>query len=639
MKRLLGSTTTKVAVFLCLCILIPLVVSGICGTVYCYNSGVYDEKTDFQNSQICQSFVRKRLYDIKQFIYWNDVSAIPESEFYYNNTSFSYKITDENGKVIIDTTKNRSVLSVDNYIAYEVDSYGNSTKEYVLQGYVNLPVEPTDSLYFYKVAYDLQEKLLDITITLAAISVILLIWLLAAAGYGKDGTVTLRGLNRCWLDVFAVICVGVFLSIANGIAEEINYYYDSDVYSFTMIGIGMICATAAALFLLMSAAAHFKIKGWWKHTAVYALTMALWRFIKWLVCSLPRVWKLLIVYGVFVLVNLIGMAVFFLGGGFFAFLMTVTVDFGGIVLLILFSDQLGKLRRAGEALAAGNYEYKTDSSNMWFGLKAQANDLNSAAVGMSKAVDARMKSERFKTELITNVSHDLKTPLTSIVSYVDLLKKENIENEKAKEYIEVIDRQSKKLKKLTEDLVEASKASSGAVTVNRENLNIGELINQSVGEFSEKLDSAGIIPVINLPENDVYVFTDGRLLWRVFDNLIQNIIKYAQPGTRAYFDLTPYNGKAVLCIKNISRDPLNMSSEALMERFVRGDSSRGSDGNGLGLSISKSLTELCGGTFELFLDGHLYKAVLTFPLSKAAPEADIKPEAESQAEEKVPERV
>ena len=639
MKRLLGSTAAKIAVFLCLCVLIPLTAAGAFGTIYCYESGIYAEKADFQNSQICQSFVRKRLYDIKQFIYWNDVSAIPESEFYYNNTSFSYKITDENGKVIIDTTKNRSVLSVDNYIAYEVDSYGNSTKEYVLQGYVNLPVEPTDSLYFYKVAYDLQEKLLDITITLAAISVILLIWLLAAAGYGKDGTVALRGLNRCWLDVFAVICVGVFLSIANGIAEEINYYYDSDVYSFTMIGIGMICATAAALFLLMSAAAHLKIKGWWKHTAVYALTMALWRFIKWLVCSLPRVWKLLIVYGVFVLVNLIGMAVFFLGGGFFAFLMTVTVDFGGIVLLILFSDQLGKLRRAGEALAAGNYEYKTDSSNMWFGLKAQANDLNSAAVGMSKAVDARMKSERFKTELITNVSHDLKTPLTSIVSYVDLLKKENIENEKAKEYIEVIDRQSKKLKKLTEDLVEASKASSGAVTVNRENLNIGELINQSVGEFSEKLDSAGIIPVINLPENDVYVFTDGRLLWRVFDNLIQNIIKYAQPGTRAYFDLTPYNGKAVLCIKNISRDPLNMSSEALMERFVRGDSSRGSDGNGLGLSISKSLTELCGGTFELFLDGDLYKAVLTFPLSKAAPEADIKPEAESQAEEKVPERV
>lgn len=273
---------------------------------------------------------------------------------------------------------------------------------------------------------------------------------------------------------------------------------------------------------------------------------------------------------------------------------------------------------------------------MWFGLKSQANDLNSAADGMSKAVDARTKSERFKTELITNVSHDLKTPLTSIVSYVDLLKKENIENEKAQEYIEVIDRQSKKLKKLTEDLVEASKASSGAVTVNRENLNIGELINQSVGEFSEKLEAANITPVINLPEEEVNVFTDGRLLWRVFDNLIQNIIKYAQPGTRAYFDLTPYNGKAVLCIKNISREPLNMSSEALMERFVRGDSSRGSDGNGLGLSIAKSLTELCGGTFELFLDGDLYKAVLTVPLSRApaalqCPAEAAKPDAEQPA--------
>ena len=234
-------------------------------------------------------------------------------------------------------------------------------------------------------------------------------------------------------------------------------------------------------------------------------------------------------------------------------------------------------------------------------------------MGMSKAVDDRMKSERFRTELITNVSHDLKTPLTSIVSYVDLLKKENIENETALGYIDVIDRQSAKLKKLTEDLVEASKASSGAVSVNKEILNIGELINQSVGEFSEKLEAAEITPVINLPEEEITVCTDGRLLWRVFDNLIQNIIKYAQPGTRAYFDLTEAEYNAVLTIKNISKDPLNMTAEALMERFVRGDASRNSEGNGLGLSIAKSLTELCGGVFELTLDGDLYKVTITIP--------------------------
>lgn len=626
MKRLLGSTAAKIAVFLCLCVLIPFTAACAFGTVYCYESGIYAERTEFQNSKICRDFVRSHLSDLKQFVYWNDVSAIPETEFYYNDTSFAYKIIDEKGNTVIDTTKDRSVLSVEGFVMYEVDAYGEHTKEYTVEGYVNLPVEPTDSLYLYKVVYDMQGKLLEITISVGVASIILIIWLLCAAGYGKDGTVALRGLNRCWLDVFAIICGAIFFGSVEIIADQINYA-NSDAMRITIIGVELVIITSAMLLFLMSAAAHFKTSGWWRHTAVYNVVMAVLRFIKWMACSLPRVWKLLIVYCAFVIINLIGVALVLLDGSAFAFLMAVLMDLGGIAFVILFSEQLGKLRQAGEALAAGNYEYKTDPSNMWFGLKKQANDLNSAAMGMSKAVDARMKSERFKTELITNVSHDLKTPLTSIVSYVDLLKKENIESEKAQEYIEVIDRQSKKLKKLTEDLVEASKASSGAVTVNRENLNIGELINQSVGEFSERLDAAAITPVINLPEEDVYVYTDGRLLWRVFDNLIQNIIKYAQPGTRAYFDLTPYNGKAVLCIKNISRDPLNMSSEALMERFVRGDSSRGSDGNGLGLSISKSLTELCGGTFELFLDGDLYKAVITFPLSKAAPEREAKPEA------------
>ena len=638
MKRLLGSTTAKIAIFLCLCVLIPLTAAGVFGTVYCYESGIYAEKTDFQNSRICREFVRSRLASLKQFIYWNDVSAIPETEFYYNDTSFAYKIIDDKGNVVIDTTKDRSVLSVEGLVIYEVDSYGEHTKEYTAEGYINLPVEPTDSLYLYKVIYDMQGKLLEITIAVGVVSLILFIWLMCSAGCGKDGTIALRGLNRCWLDVFAVICGIIFFGGVEIVIEQISYL-SSDAMGITVICLELVLITAAMLFFFMSVSAHFKTKGWWKHTATYCVAAAVWRFVKWLVCSLPRVWKLLLLYGVFVITNMLGWIFVFMDGSFFFFITAALMDAGGIVFLILYSEQLGRLRRAAEALAAGNYEYKTDTTNMWFGLKTQANNLNSAAMGMSKAVEARMKSERFKTELITNVSHDLKTPLTSIVSYVDLLKKENIENEKAQEYIEVIDRQSKKLKKLTEDLVEASKASSGAVTVNRENLNIGELVNQSVGEFAERLDAAEITPVINLPETEVYVYTDGRLLWRVFDNLIQNIIKYAQPGTRAYFDLTPYNGKAVLCIKNISREPLNMSSEALMERFVRGDSSRGSDGNGLGLSISKSLTELCGGTFELFLDGDLYKAVITFPLAKNAPEAEPKqPEAQPEPVAQQPEQ-
>ena len=292
-----------------------------------------------------------------------------------------------------------------------------------------------------------------------------------------------------------------------------------------------------------------------------------------------------------------------------AIFITVAATCGAI----WFGSQLKKIKRGGEAIANGDFDYRINARELWPMLRKHAYNLNCAALGMSKAVDDRMKSERFKTELITNVSHDLKTPLTSIVSYVDLLKKEKIENENALEYIEVIDRQSAKLKKLTEDLVEASKATSGAVSVNKETLNIGELINQSVGEFSEKLEAANIIPVINLPEKEIAVFTDGRLLWRVFDNLIQNIIKYAQPETRAYFDLSEEDNNAVLTIKNISKEPLNMTAEALMERFVRGDASRNSEGNGLGLSIAKSLTELCGGTFELSLDGDLYKVTIKIP--------------------------
>lgn len=630
MKRLLGSTVAKIAVFLCLCILIPIILGCLVGAIYCYDGGAYDENTGFNNSQICKRYVRSKMAEIKEFIYWNDLAAIPEVEYYYDNTSFAYKIIDAEGKTVIDTTKKGSTLSVDDYVVFEVDSNGNRTVDYTLKGYVNLPVKVGDEIYFYKLLYDVKENLLGITVGLGLVAVVLLIFLLSAAGRTSEGTVELHGLNRCWLDVFFLICGYIVAGMAS-IFMEI-YYYGSGFDDILIMALSAVIATVTALFFLMSTAAHFKIKGWWKHTAVCTVVMAVWHFLKWLVSSLPRMWKLLSAYIVFVTAGFIGCAFLFAEGSFLALLFIIALAGLGIAFMIMLSEQLGKLQKAGEAMVEGDYEYKTDTSAMWFDLKKQAENLNRAADGMSKAVDEKMKSERFKTELITNVSHDLKTPLTSIVSYVDLLKKENIESEKAQEYIEVIDRQSKKLKKLTEDLVEASKASSGAVSVNRDNLNIGELINQSVGEFAERLEAAAITPVINIPEKEVYVFTDGRLLWRVFDNLIQNIVKYAQPGTRAYFDLSVFNGKAVLNIKNISKEQLNMSSEALMERFVQGDSSRKSDGNGLGLSISKSLTELCGGTFSLFLDGDLYKVIITFPLSRKLPVSEIQNEEPKTSE-------
>jgi len=235
------------------------------------------------------------------------------------------------------------------------------------------------------------------------------------------------------------------------------------------------------------------------------------------------------------------------------------------------------------------------------------------SLGLAKAVNERMQSERLKTELITNVSHDLKTPLTSIVAYVDLLKKEGIEQEPARGYIEVLDRQSQRLKKLTEDLVEASKASSGAMPVNKERVDLAELLRQCLGEYAERLRAAELFTVPCIPEGDFVTVADGRLLGRVLDNLFLNAAKYAQPGTRFYAGLERDEQEKRLILRNISRDALNIAPEELLERFVRGDESRSSEGSGLGLSIARSLMELMGGTLTLTLDGDLFKVTLHFP--------------------------
>ena len=226
-----------------------------------------------------------------------------------------------------------------------------------------------------------------------------------------------------------------------------------------------------------------------------------------------------------------------------------------------------------------------------------------------------MKSERFKAELITNVSHDLKTPLTSIINYVNLLKSTQQTDPKAQEYIEVLDRKSQRLKKLTEDLVEASKASTGALSVNRERIGMSQLLSQALGEYEEKLEERRLTVVCTEPEGESYVYADGRHLWRVIDNLLGNCAKYALEGTRIYIELIRGKGSVTLAIKNVSREALNIPAERLMERFVRGDTSRTTEGSGLGLSIARSLTELQGGTFELAVDGDLFKAVVTLPQS------------------------
>lgn len=288
---------------------------------------------------------------------------------------------------------------------------------------------------------------------------------------------------------------------------------------------------------------------------------------------------------------------------------------GCLALLWLASvSMMQKIQVGGERMAAGHLDAPVEEEYLMGDFKKFAHTMNQLGEGMGRAVEERMKSERFRTELITNVSHDIKTPLTSIVNYVDLMKKENVTQEPLAEYIRVLDRQSARLKKLTEDLIDASKAATGNVSVTLTACDAAVLMDQIEGEYGERLDGRQLTLVVTKPDFPVTVQADGRLIWRVFDNLMSNILKYAMPGSRVYLNLIAEGACAHFVFRNMSADPLNIPGEELLERFTRGDSSRSTEGSGLGLSIANSLTELQGGKLALHVDGDLFKVTLTFPI-------------------------
>ena len=373
----------------------------------------------------------------------------------------------------------------------------------------------------------------------------------------------------------------------------------------------LLCGGWLALGYLLDFAVRIKLGKWWRNTLIYKVLRSIYRGWNKVGENKSILWKGL---AIFLGVNFLEVLIFVVFGVDYSKIMIVwfaekaVILFAGGEILI----QMKRLQEGGKHIAEGDMDYQIDTEHMLPALKEHAADLNRINEGVSKAVNEKMKSERFKTELITNVSHDIKTPLTSIINYVDLLEKEEIPNENAKEYLEVLERQSARLKKLIEDLIEASKASSGSLSVNLEKLEAGVFLVQTVGEFKEKTEKNKLDLQIKKPGEPIYIMADGRHFWRVIDNLMNNICKYAQPETRVYINLEQTGEKVQITFRNTSRYPLNISSEELMERFVRGDSSRNTEGNGLGLSIAGSLMELMHGKMQLFVDGDLFKVVLEF---------------------------
>lgn len=429
---------------------------------------------------------------------------------------------------------------------------------------------------------------------------------MASAGHwqGYEG-IHLTWLDKIPADVWLLVLLCTFF-----IGWEAFYYEWGRVFfcaALVPLVLLFLCAFAAqckAGTVLRGALIGRIARFLWR--IVRSLFLGLWRIAR----NLPLLWKTaLVMAGVFFLEMLFVLAGYGSVDGIFVIMKAVE-----LLAALYIALNLRTLQKGGEKLARGDFSSPIDTKYLIGDFKRYGQELNDVQSGLEQAVQEQMKAEHLKTELITNVSHDIKTPLTSIVNYVDLLKKEDMPSPAAREYIAVLDRQSHRLKKLTEDLVEASKASSGALNVELQPTDVNVLLSQIEGEYQERLAACHLTLVTQPPAPGTMIQADSRLLSRVMDNLVSNVCKYALENTRVYVTAAVRDGQAIISFKNVSRDELNISPDELMERFVRGDASRHSEGSGLGLSIARSLVQLQGGTFALSIDADLFRADIVFPL-------------------------
>ena len=534
------------------------------------------------------------------------------------------------------------------------DGIGN---DYVFAAAVDTDYPIQDIFYTCQKEYGIYAPYLNSAIFVAAISLVLfiisLVWLTICAGRStQDEELHLISYDH-WKTLFgaaAVILPWIFMTIILGTVwngfgyQSIGYAsHGNAYYMFTLSAVDSIVITVyailtMALFLVGYTSLVRRIKGkmLWKNSVTYWILNVLkdfWSHRK--VCT-----KTVILLGGFLLIHWVG----YLFGGLSPVVIPIAmIDVVAIYFTIRTAVENAQVRKGIEEIAAGNVNYQIPVEKLHGDSKEAAQIINHIGEGLNKAVAAAMKSERLKADLITNVSHDIKTPLTSIINYVDLLKRENFEDPKIQGYLEVLESKAHRLKTLTEDVVEASKVSSGNISLEMMDVNLVEMVNQTIGEMSEKMEAKNLTVVASLPEEPAIVHVDGRRMWRVLENIFNNAAKYAMPGTRVYADLKVVDReeklgvvavaekagaviagmtgtsatasgkkKVIFSLKNISENPLNINAEELTERFIRGDVSRSTEGSGLGLSIARDLTEMQGGKFQLYVDGDLFKVMIEF---------------------------
>ena len=619
MKQLYGKLWVKCTAIVLLIMFAVLLAASALGIAYLINYGAYADGGE-QVRQIAENNLLQQTNGDG----WAALHAWAEDDTVSRNllrdrydpltSNIYFKLTDKDtGEILFST----GALNKDDYSgkasAYYQQDMSTSLSDgsdvtVVYQAYLKSPLAPRDSALYVMTWVErlisARYLLIVLAVFLLAVCLFLFIFLLCAMGH-KEGV---DGIYQCWLnkiplDLFLALLFALFFAWAAFLSDI--WYIDFWYYILLAFG-----TAALALTLILSVAGRAKAPGFFKNTIVYMVFAWIFRGLG----RIPMVWRTMLIWVCWCFVDLYFT---FSNSYYYDSLLPAfwVISRAVLTIVILYlASSLRLLQKEGQAIADGQTDYKGKPIPRWLpALKKHEENLQSIQLGIQKAVDEQTRAERMKTELITNVSHDIKTPLTSIVNYVDLLEKEDIQPEKAKEYVDVLNRQAARLKKLTEDLVEASKASSGSLPVHLAPTDVNVLLSQLAGDYLEKLEDAQLEPIFRPAPSQPVIQADGQLLSRVLGNLFSNICKYAMPGTRVYFESAADENTVSLTFKNISKYELNIPAEELMARFVRGDRSRHTEGSGLGLSIAQSLTELQGGTFRLEIDGDLFKAVVTFP--------------------------
>lgn len=499
-----------------------------------------------------------------------------------------------------------------------------------VKGYVRTNLTARDKYYYlYHLTHVIYQNwvLWWVLVAVSAICVVLLWFMeLAAVGHRKNAdSVQLNLQDRIPFDVFTLGYIIAAVISTQLIADTWWYGVPDNPEGIAFLTLSVIAVGGLAISYTLSLATRLKVGGILRRTVCGRILLWLVRTgknaakrFRFYVSQFPFLTRQ--IGAVIGLAVIAGIAMLFFGtvmgtgGILFGWGLEMALIIGFVIRLLCRSQVLFE---GGKELAEGNLDATVDTTYLKGALREHGEHLNQISQGMSNAIEHQMKSERMKTELITNVSHDIKTPLTSIINYVDLIQKEAPDAQPFTDYVEVLGRQSQRLKKLIEDLVEASKAATGNLEVNLEPCDVGVLLDQMIGEYAEKLEQSQLDAVLDCPQEPLHIWADGRRIWRVFDNLLNNICKYSMPGTRVYVTVREESTMVMILFRNISKSQLNISSDELMERFVRGDSSRNTEGSGLGLSIAQSLTELQGGKLQLEIDGDLFKVTLRFPKTGA----------------------